>query len=39
VELVDRDGKPLVVTDDKGKKIDARIFHREGYRAPSSSVQ
>jgi len=39
VELVDRDGKPLVVTDSKGKKINARIFAREGYQAPSSNVQ
>jgi len=39
VELVDRDGKPLVVTDAKGKKINARIFARQGYQAPSSNVQ
>lgn len=39
VELVGRDGKPLVVNDAKGKKINARIYAREGYQAPSSSVQ
>jgi VWFA-related protein len=39
VELVDRDGKPLVVTDEKGKKINARIYARQGYQAPSSDVQ
>lgn len=39
VELVDRDGKPLVVNDAKGKRIDARVYAREGYQAPSSSVQ
>jgi VWFA-related protein len=39
VELVDRDGKPLVVTDAKGKKIDYKIFARQGYKAPSSNVQ
>jgi VWFA-related protein len=39
VELVDRQGKPLVVNDAKGKKIKARIYAREGYQAPSSDVQ
>jgi VWFA-related protein len=39
VELVDRDGKPLVVTDAKGKKIKANVYAREGYQAPASSVQ
>jgi VWFA-related protein len=34
VQLVDHDGKPLVVTDQKGKKIDAKIYAREGYQAP-----
>jgi VWFA-related protein len=38
VELVDRDGKPLVLTDAKGKKIDARIFARQGYQAPIGNV-
>lgn len=39
VELVDHDGKPLVVTDAKGKKINAKVYARQGYQAPSSSVQ
>jgi VWFA-related protein len=39
VELVDQDGKPLVVTDAKGKKIDSHIYARQGYQAPSGSVQ
>jgi hypothetical protein len=38
VELMDQDGKPLVVTDQKGKKIKAQVFARQGYQAPSSSV-
>jgi VWFA-related protein len=38
VELVDNDGKPLVVRDSKGKKIDHRIYARQGYQAPSSSI-
>ncbi len=39
VELVDRDGKPLVVTDQKGKKIDAHVYARQGYQAPQGNVQ
>jgi len=38
VELVDLDGKPLVVLDSKGKKVNYRIFARQGYQAPSSSI-
>ena len=38
VELVDRDGKPLVVLDSKGKKVNHRIFARQGYQAPSSNI-
>jgi VWFA-related protein len=38
VELVDRDGKPLVFTDAKGKKIDAHIYARQGYQAPKGNV-
>ena len=38
VELVDRDGKPLIVLDSKGKKVNYRIFARQGYQAPSSNV-
>jgi VWFA-related protein len=39
VELVDNDGKPLVIPDAKGKKIDFHIYARQGYQAPSGSVQ
>jgi len=38
VELVERDGKPLNVLDAKGKKVNVRIFARQGYQAPSSSI-
>jgi VWFA-related protein len=38
VEVVDADGKPLVVKDQKGKKVDMHIYARQGYQAPSSSV-
>ncbi len=38
VELVERDGKPLVVLDSKGKKVNHRIYARQGYQAPSSSI-
>jgi VWFA-related protein len=38
VELVDRDGSPLVVTDAKGKKVNARIYARQGYQAPKGDV-
>jgi VWFA-related protein len=39
VELVDREGKPLVVKDQKGKTIKAHVYAREGYQAPKSDVQ
>jgi len=39
VELVDHDGKPLVVTDPKGKKVDTHIYARQGYQAPQGNVQ
>jgi VWFA-related protein len=39
VELVDREGKPLAVKDEKGKTIKARVYAREGYQAPKSDVQ
>ena len=39
VELVDRDGKPLAITDGKGKKVDARIYARQGYQAPTGNVK
>jgi VWFA-related protein len=38
VELMDRDGKPLIVLDSKGKKINYRIFARQGYQAPLGNV-
>jgi VWFA-related protein len=39
VELVDVDGKPLNVLDAKGKKVNVRIFARQGYQAPQSGIQ
>jgi len=38
VELVAPDGKPLEVLDARGKKVNYRIFARQGYQAPKSSV-
>jgi VWFA-related protein len=38
VELVERDGRPLVILDSKGKKINHRIYARQGYQAPSSNI-
>jgi VWFA-related protein len=38
VELVDDEGKPLVVTNDKGKKIKVQLYSRQGYVAPKSAV-
>jgi VWFA-related protein len=38
VELVDADGKPLIVLDAKGKKINYRIYARQGYQAPTGTV-
>lgn len=38
VELVDNDGKPLSLTNDKGKKIKYQIYSRQGYVAPKSGV-
>jgi VWFA-related protein len=34
VELVDRDGKPLPVKDEKGKPIKYQIIAKAGYKAP-----
>jgi VWFA-related protein len=39
VELVDQAGKPLVTTDQKGKKIDMHVYARQGYQAPQGNVQ
>jgi VWFA-related protein len=38
VELVAPDGTPLDVRDQKGKKVNYRIFARDGYQAPKSTV-
>ena len=38
VELVDANGKPLVVTDQKGKRIRYQVYARQGYFAPKSNV-
>jgi len=36
IDLVDERGNPLVVTNQKGKKIKYKIVSREGYYAPKS---
>lgn len=36
VQLVDEQGKPLTITDPKGKKIKYRVVARQGYYAPKS---
>ncbi len=38
VELVGPDGSPLVVQDQKGKKLKYVVYAREGYLAPTGSV-
>jgi len=38
VELVQPDGSPLVVTDQKGKKQKVVVYAREGYTAPKGGV-
>jgi hypothetical protein len=38
VELVDNNGKPLTLTNDKGKKIKYQLYARQGYVAPKSNV-
>ncbi len=38
VDLVDDNGNPLVVTNDKGKKIKVQLYARQGYVAPKSAV-
>jgi VWFA-related protein len=38
VEMVDTNGGPLTVTDQKGKKIKYQIYARQGYTAPKSSI-
>ena len=36
VELVDEQGKPLTITNEKGKKIKYRVVARQGYYSPKS---
>ena len=38
IELVNPDGGPLVVLDQKGKKHAYHVYARQGYVAPTSSV-
>ncbi len=38
VELVAPDGSPLVVNDQKGKKLKYVVYTREGYQAPKGGV-
>ena len=38
VELVGSDGSPLVVVDQRGKKVKYVVYAREGYIAPKSGV-
>jgi VWFA-related protein len=38
IELVNPDGGPLVVLDQKGKKHAYHVYARQGYAAPTSSV-
>ncbi len=39
VEVVGLDGKPLVVTNEKGKQRRIKVFAREGYTATTSQAQ
>ena len=38
VELVADNGGPLIITDQKGKKRKFQVYARQGYTAPTSSV-
>ena len=38
VELVAPDGSPLVITDQKGKKVKYVVYAREGYIVPKVGV-
>jgi hypothetical protein len=38
VQLVDPNGAPLTVLDQKGKKVKYQIYAREGYLAPKPGV-
>jgi len=39
VEIVGPDGKPLKVTNEKGKRRKIEVFAREGYIAPKDNTQ
>jgi VWFA-related protein len=38
VQLVDANGAPLIVQDQKGKKVKYQIYAREGYLAPKPGI-
>lgn len=38
VEVLAPDGSPLVVTDQKGKKVKFQVYARQGYTAPKSNI-
>lgn len=38
VEIVDKDGSPLAMQDQKGKKLKLVVFARQGYTAPKGPV-
>ena len=38
VEVLDNKGQPLVILNDKGKKVKLVVYAREGYTAPKGSV-
>jgi len=38
VEVVNADGSPYVVTDQKGKKRNFHVYARQGYTAPKSNI-
>lgn len=38
VELVDAEGKPLIVTDQNGKRVRYHIYAREGYQPVAAAV-
>jgi len=39
VEIVQPDGSPLIVTNEKGKPQKLSVYAREGYTAPSGRLQ
>ena len=38
VEIVGDDGKPLVITNQKGKAVKIVVYTRQGYMAPKGGV-